>query len=632
MALAVVTSGTSAVVSANTLTVTKIGDSRDGACDTDCSLREALMAANAQPGADTIVIPAGTYVLQRAGDEEDAAGGDLDITDELTLTGAGPTATIIDANNIDRAFHIHGPIAVGMSGIAVTNGDGEGGGGIYNDGGTLTLTNCALSRNRAFGNGGGIYNAGTATLTMEDCTLTYNLADALASGGAIFNAGTATLANCTLSENGGHSAGGGLANTGTATLTNCLLSGNWAGDSGGGGGIFNARTAILTLEYCTLSENSGGAAGGLANAGSATLTNCTLSRNSAGVSGGGLINTRPGTLTLTNCTLGDNSAGGNGGGIFNPGGTLTLTNCALSGNSARAGGGIHHTGYSVGTLTNCTLSGNSASSDGGGIYNGAAGSGMVTLRHCTLSGNSAGGDSSTIWGPATVVGTILANGRGGRLCSQSLISNGYNLDDDTSCGLFDTGDLSLAPADLAPLGDYGGPTQTHALCTGPGQPHPSCSGRSAAIDAGAMNCPATDQRGRPRPLGSSCDLGAYESGFEPTVTPTRTPTTSPTGAPATTQIPWPCYGDCRGDGRVTPDELIVGAGIALGYLSLSVCRVFDLDPDGRVTVDEIVRVVNAVLRGCATPTARATDTSSVTPTGAPTVTRQPQRGPDKGTH
>src|SRR5512135_538246 len=91
---------------ADTFQVTKTADTRDGRCDADCSLREAVIAANANPGSDTIDVPVGTYVLRLTGVGEDAAAtGDLDITDtsgELRLTGGGPDETIIDGNNTDR--------------------------------------------------------------------------------------------------------------------------------------------------------------------------------------------------------------------------------------------------------------------------------------------------------------------------------------------------------------------------------------------------------------------------------------------------------------------------------------------------------------------------------------------------
>jgi hypothetical protein len=160
-----------------------------------------------------------------------------------------------------------------------------------------------------------------------------------------------------------------------------------------------------------------------------------------------------------------------------------VTNCTVSGNWAVGGGGI----AGPATLTNCTVSGNSARIDGGGIL------GTVMLTNCTLSGNSA---------------------ERGTDCSGTITSGGHNLDDDGSCGLTGPGDLSNIEAHLAPLGDYGGPSQTHALCTAPGVPHPSCTAASPALDAGDnAACPAADQRGveRPQPPGGGCDIGAYEA-------------------------------------------------------------------------------------------------------------------------
>jgi predicted outer membrane repeat protein len=257
-----------------------------------------------------------------------------------------------------------------------------------------------------------------------------------------------------------------------------------------------------------------------------------------------------------------------------------LENCTLSGNSASTGGGIDAGNgggiFGAATLTNCTLSRNSARDYGGGI------SGPATLTNCTLSGNSASSGGG-ISGAATLENTIIANSPRGRNCasSASLQSNGHNLDDDAGCGFFNTGDLSLVPPNLAPLGNYGGPTQTHALCTGPGVPHPDCQAASPAIDAGAnAHCPATDQRGAARPHGSVCDIGAYESGAQP---PQATP----------------CLGDCDGLNGVTVDEIITLVNVALGTSQLSTCAAGDTNHDGQITIDEILTAVNNALNGCA---------------------------------
>jgi CSLREA domain-containing protein len=148
---------------ADTFQVTKTLDTRDGKCDADCSLREAIIAANQHAGPDTIVVPAGKYVLQQIGQENQAAAGDLDILDDLTLIGEGAESTLIDGNQIDRVFKIHSPAVVRLSGLTVQNGNAnDNGGGIFNQG-TLTLTDCTLSGNSAK-NGGGISNTGRLTL------------------------------------------------------------------------------------------------------------------------------------------------------------------------------------------------------------------------------------------------------------------------------------------------------------------------------------------------------------------------------------------------------------------------------------------------------------------------------------
>src|SRR5690606_34251845 len=83
----------------------------DGFCETiipgQCSLRAAIQEANALAGEDTIIIPSGIYTLAITGaDEDSAATGDLDVTDGLVITGAGIGITIIDADSLDRAFHV----------------------------------------------------------------------------------------------------------------------------------------------------------------------------------------------------------------------------------------------------------------------------------------------------------------------------------------------------------------------------------------------------------------------------------------------------------------------------------------------------------------------------------------------
>ena len=141
----------------------------DGVCDDgsgSCTLRAAVMEANALAGADTITMPAGTYTLTIPGESEDAAAtGDLDITDSLTINGAGAHVTTINGVGIDRVLHIlSGTLEI--SGTSIVNGSapsGEGGG--IRSNGTLILSNSTVSNNTTNGLGGGISNNGTLTLT-----------------------------------------------------------------------------------------------------------------------------------------------------------------------------------------------------------------------------------------------------------------------------------------------------------------------------------------------------------------------------------------------------------------------------------------------------------------------------------
>lgn len=129
--------GAVAPAPAATFTVSRTDDALDGGCDPgDCSLREAVIAANASPGPDTVVLPAGFYDLTirdvAAGSDENAAQtGDLDVAGGgFTLEGAGSTVTEIDARELgNRILHVQrnfdtAPIAI--RGVALEGGDSSG--------------------------------------------------------------------------------------------------------------------------------------------------------------------------------------------------------------------------------------------------------------------------------------------------------------------------------------------------------------------------------------------------------------------------------------------------------------------------------------------------------------------------
>ncbi len=480
------------------------------AAPNDCSLRGAVDSANANAGADTINIPAGTYTLTVAGSGENAnATGDLDVLaagGDLTIAGAGAGSTIIDGGGIDRIFHLDpagtGGITVNISDVTIRNGavTGENGGGIHNNGDTLILNNDTVTLNTVtyssgVGRGGGIYNATGGQLTITDCALSQN---------------TAT---------GTSPAGGGIATYGTVGITNSTCSNNTCANGYGGGGLF-AGDGTITVSGSTFAGNSGYEGGGIATG-----------------ADGGIV-----TLIVTDSTFSGNQATGQygcGGGISSNG-ILNITGSTFSGNAAtgingNGGGGLYHINEGA-SIANSTFSGNSTATDGGGIY---FRDWTMALNYVTITGNTADSDNNgtgnggglfvSDWGTIIQVGnTIIAQNSdlsgGGADCytynTAVLTSQDYNLIQDTTGCTFagtTTNNITGADPNLGPLQDNGGPTRTCALITG-----------SPAIDAANPgSCLATDQRGVARPVGSRCDIGAFEG--ELPAAPASIPTLSEWG-------------------------------------------------------------------------------------------------------
>ncbi len=368
-------------------------------------------------------------------------------------------------------------VRVNLSSLTVANksvvSDSSDGAGIYNSGGTVTVSDSTFSGNSASGTyyGGGIDNYGT--LSVSNSTFASN--GAFGCGGICnYSLGTVSVNNSTFASNRADYSGGSICNNGTLTVNNSTFSGNSAR---GGGGIYNSGT--LTVNNSTFSGNSADDGGGIYNSdGTVTVSNSTFSGNSAS-SGGGIGNGH-GTLSVSNSTFSGNSASTSGGGIDNDySGTVTVNNSTFSGNSAsQYGGGIHNY-YSRVTVTNSTFSGNSADY-GGGIWN----------------------DSGTV----TLGNTIVANSPTGSNCAGAITDGSGNLSyPDTTCP-----GIKGNPV-LGPLQDNGGLTHTMAL--GPGS-----GARDAANDAICAAPPVNnlDQRGITRPQGPHCDIGAFET-FQPTV-------------------------------------------------------------------------------------------------------------------
>ncbi len=453
----------------------------------NCTLREAIRAANtdapvdqcpAGSGTDTIVLPEGTYTLAVPGTGEDqAATGDLDITQAVSIVGAGLANTIIDGNGValqDRVFDVD-PLASGISvtfsGLTIQNGYviSANGGGIRNSG-SLTLDSVAIKNSTMTGSGeggGGIYNTGTLVLQdslVSQCTRM-----------GIFNfAGTLTITRSSVSNN----TGTGIFSMRPSSPLMAVTLNDSDVLNNTDDGVYAINTD-LKIEGGSFNNNG---RWGVFDMGPVILKNASVIGNKkTGVS---IVNTN--FALLENVTISGNSNTGNGGGLYYfgfSGATMTLTKVPISGNTATA--------------------------NGGGIYSESGTSSNLVLNSVTLTGNSAASGSG-IYNSAhtTIRNTILAGNTGNNCAGLNPVSSlGYNLDSGSTCAFSGTGDKSNTDPLLAPLQDNGGPGPTHALLAG-----------SPAIDAGICVGIATDERHKPRPVdfaaipnaADGCDMGAFE--------------------------------------------------------------------------------------------------------------------------
>lgn len=257
--------------------VTKTEDTNDGAClPTDCSLREAVVAANTTPGLDMITLPEGDYALTITGANEDqSVTGDLDISEEATIDGAGAATTTVSAGGEDgigdRVLDIVANADATISGLTMSGGSPPGdpdrsdnsfGGGIANRGaGELELVEVTVSNNTAsFGGGIAIDDSDDdgGTLTLADSTVSKNTASGSASGGGIgIDGSSATIIGTTISDNTAR-AGGGIAivnsNDEQTIIENSTISTNSATDLFGGG-VVNSNS-LTTIRSTTITDNA----------------------------------------------------------------------------------------------------------------------------------------------------------------------------------------------------------------------------------------------------------------------------------------------------------------------------------------------------------------------------------------
>ena len=220
-------------------TVTKTADTLDGACDLDCSLREAIDAVNNGGAelADVVVIPAGIYQLTRLGAGEDTNfSGDLDLSARVILVGAGPGSTVLSGVGLDRVLDIRGPAEI--FGVTIREG-------------------------RVEGSGGGILvrPGSEPPVVLRRSVVTGNLAQGGGDGGGIAAFGSVEVGDSAILQNRAEGDGGGIAagETGSLTLKNVTLSGNQAA---GSGGALHYREEAASISAATIVFNQAQVSGG----------------------------------------------------------------------------------------------------------------------------------------------------------------------------------------------------------------------------------------------------------------------------------------------------------------------------------------------------------------------------------
>ncbi len=533
--------GSTAVVNAETLTVTTMADSYDQTCDADCSLRDAAYWFNVHDNSETIIIlPEGTFSIERYEVDPDyekyEGTGDIDFKNtsskkrSLILAGQGSEETILDGGDVSGVLQIDGVTST-ISNLSIINGSAQESDGYYWDG--------EMERKNTFGGAMMITNA---KVTITNCLFFSN--NALTSGGAIYGEYyTLAVNNSVFQEN--HANNGGAISVGEGyrrrdayeqnnklTISNSVFENNSAETDGGAiSGFGDFRLYIIDS---TFMENSamrnGGAIENWADCYSFKKYDFKVIRsnfdNNSAMYGGAIAYSSAQdehyTMYITQSNFTNNTAL-YGGALYSTndfGQPVGYINKSLfaDNNATINGGAIYQTGNAILNITNVTMSGNNASNYGAALYNGKYSKYFISFS--TITANASEAIANHRLAKFTKLkGSIISNntldGSSDTTTNcfsakSNMLSMGYNvIDSETSCsGLVKTATDVFGSADLLELSDNGGPTQTHALLTN--SLATDLIPEKACTDVSDNSIITTDQRKQVRPYNDRCDAGAYE--------------------------------------------------------------------------------------------------------------------------
>ena len=460
----------------STFTVSNTNDAGQG------SLRQAVLDANANAGADTITFDpsvTGTITL---------TSGEISITDSLTITGPGAANLTVSGNDASRIFHATGAADVSVSSLTLSHGSTTGNGGaiLFDYNASAELTDVIVSNSHGV-SGGGVAGCTDGDITITDSQFVDNLATNFGGGLNLYcyRGGTTTISGSSVS---GNQAGDGVTTTGFS--------------NGSGGGFFITGSKAVDIHDTTIDGNSSVGVNGHWN---------------RAYGGGGYIGAWGGApATLRNVTVSNNSVSwGNSAGIeLWSNSSAIVANSTFTGNSedshlataGRGALGLNQAGGGGATfkVLQTTITGNETNASISGLsvsVNSTRPAPTVKLYGSIVAANSGAPDlgfpdawpnqgaqvssNFTLDSSHSLVGTIKA--------TTPFTDNGGNL-------------TGVSDPKLGPLANNGGSTKTMALLAG-----------SPAIDAGGSTVPTFpgnqfDQRGPgfARLSGSALDIGAFE--------------------------------------------------------------------------------------------------------------------------
>jgi predicted outer membrane repeat protein len=506
-------------------------------------LQDALAAAASCPDDTEIWVAQGTYFPDRGTGDRNASfhllnkvalfggfAGAETSRDERNWT-AHPTILSGDiglsGDSTDNSYTVVTAIDVDstalMDGFTIRDGNADevfintftphnAGGGMFSDGSDVRVRHCIFQRNAAYV-GGGLFHHVGGNPSISQCSFLDN--SARDSGGGLYNASRPSIDSCYFAGNRALF-GGGMANSGFNGQPTVLHSVFYQNSAGTGGGVHNNFVGTPQFSHCSFMENTAlNEGGGVSNLGNqASFVHCRFEENACQGKGGGFYGSVLSSAQLISCAFIGNSSGEFGGGIYTNQ-DLVLQNCLLSGNRASEGGGVFYyiTSGLNARLNHCTFGGNFADDRGGAVAvflsTGLSGFSLI-LENSILWGNSANGQGRQIWsndGALSLFSTCYADSPGD-VAGQSAFSA-------------DAGSITFNPLFLEPIPASSAPTVGGNYRLG------ACS---PAVDAGNPGLIpvgiSSDLDGSPRIIGSSVDMGAYETSaaqsvlaFMPSVAP-----------------------------------------------------------------------------------------------------------------